>query len=271
MEVLLGAIILCAIGAVIGSFLNVIIYRTEVGEDWVHGRSHCEECGKMIHWYDNIPIVSYLLLRGRCRYCKTSISPAHPIVEGLIGILFVWWWLLGSLFFQLTEQPFVYIQPFFWLAVGIVLVFIFVEDILTMTIQLWTLILLTILAVSYRFALVLFGVMRVADLTSTYIAALLITAFFYALSRLKIKGQQAMGSGDAILAFPLVILVGWPRAISWLFLSFMIGALVGIVLLIVGRRKPRQPIAFGPFMVAATFIALIWGESIWNWYIGLLY
>jgi prepilin signal peptidase PulO-like enzyme (type II secretory pathway) len=133
-----------------------------------------------------------------------------------------------------------------------------------MYIPLWAMVGLAILAVAYRFALVLFDVMQVQDLMATYIAAFLITAFFYALY-FGSKGR-GMGLGDIILAFPIVILVGWPRALVWLFLSFVLGAGVGIAMMIIGKAKMKQKIAFGPFMVAATFLTLIWGEAIWQWY-----
>lgn len=264
MELLLESLILFALGACVGSFLNVLIYRTDKGEDWVRGRSHCENCEAPIYWFDNIPLLSFFLLRGRCRKCKKPIAKAHPIVEGLIGVLFVWWWLLGSLFFRLTEEPFVFVQPFFWLIVGVLLVYILVEDFTSQLISLWAMVTLAALAVLYRFALVLFGVMQVHDLLSTYIAAFLITAFFYLLHA-GTKGR-GMGLGDVILAFPIVMLVGWPRAVVWLFLAFVLGACVGSLLLVVGKAKFRQRIAFGPFMVAATLLALIWGDAIWQWY-----
>jgi len=75
-----------------------------------------------------------------------------------------------------------------------------------------------------------------------------------------------MGMGDVILAFPIVILLGWPRAIVWLFLSFVIGAAAGVILMFVGKVRFKQKIAFGPFMVVATFITLLFGEAIWLWY-----
>lgn len=268
MEMLFEVVILFILGACVGSFLNVLIYRTDRGEDWVRGRSHCENCNTPIYWFDNIPLLSYFMLRGRCRNCKKPISKAHPIVEALIGILFVWWWLLGSLFFQLTVEPFVILQPLFWLVVGILLIYIVIEDFLSQFISLWALIAVAVMAVLYRFALVLFGVMQVSDLMSTYIAAFSITAFFYIL-HFGTKGR-GMGFGDVLLAFPLVILVGWPRSIVWLFLAFVLGAATGVVLLLFGKAKMKQKIAFGPFMVTATFITLLFGEAIWQWYVRFL-
>lgn len=264
MDLLFSSLILFAIGACIGSFLNVVLYRTEHGEDWVWGRSHCENCRSPIAWYDNLPLLSYFLLRGRCRHCHKPISKAHPLVEGLIGILFVWWWLLGSLFFRLTMEPFVLIQPLFWLVVGVLLIFIFVEDYLNQLIPLWALVALALLAVAYRFALVLFGVMQVSDLLATYVAAFGMTAFFYFLHA--VTRGRGMGLGDVLLAFPLVMLLGWPRSMVWLFLAFVLGAVTGVLLLVFGKTGMKQKIAFGPFMVIAAWIALLWGDVIWQWY-----
>src|SRR5262249_53647315 len=101
-------------GTMIGSFLNVVIYRTLNEESWVKGRSKCESCGKQIKWYDNVPLISYFVLGGKCRACKAPISISHPVIEFLTGTLFVWWYWGGSLFFRLTQQPLGVIQPLFW-------------------------------------------------------------------------------------------------------------------------------------------------------------
>src|SRR5260221_77051 len=120
--------VLFLFGAVIGSFLNVVIYRTMAGEPWTRGRSHCETCGKMVHWFDNIPLISYFILRGKCRACRAPIAITHPVIEFLTGSLFIWWYWGGTFFFRLTQQPFHYVQPLFWLLVGILLVIIFFAD-----------------------------------------------------------------------------------------------------------------------------------------------
>lgn len=255
-------------GACIGSFLNVIIYRTEKGENWVSGRSHCDDCGKQIAWYDNIPLLSFLVLRGKCRHCRKLISIAHPVVEGLFGFLFMWWWILGSFVFHLTEEPFIYVQPLFWLIVGGILIFIFVEDLLTMYIPLWSVYALTILAFLYRLALVNSGIMQSHDFWMTIAGALAATAFFLAI-HVFTKGR-GMGLGDVYLALPLALLVGSSRTLVWIFLSFLIGSIVGLVLLSLKKVKFGKKVPFGPFLIVGALCALLWGDALWSWYLGLL-
>lgn len=263
-----GGLFWFALGACVGSFLNVLVYRTERGENWVSGRSHCDECGQKISWFDNIPLLSYALLRGRCRGCHQTISIAHPVVEALFGFLFMWWWLLGSFFFKLTEEPFTLIQPLFWLIVGAILIFILVEDLLSMYIPLWSVYALTLLALFYRVSLVVFGIMRVEDFLSVLIATLCGAAFFYALHA-GTRGK-GMGLGDVYLAVPIILLVGWPRMLVWLFLSFCIGALVGLIMLALKKAQFGKRLPFGPFMVIATFLTLMMGDALFAWYLSFL-
>jgi prepilin signal peptidase PulO-like enzyme (type II secretory pathway) len=116
------------LGLMVGSFLNVLIYRTTIGEDWVKGRSRCDGCKEEIAWYDNIPLLSFVILGGKCRHCKMKISIQHVVVELLTGTLFLWWYLIGFTFFRLAESPLSVLQPLFWLVVGILLLIIFVTD-----------------------------------------------------------------------------------------------------------------------------------------------
>lgn len=109
----LTSMLVFCVGAAVGSFLNVLIYRTIRGRDWVKGRSRCEHCRKHIPWYENIPLLSYLILRGRCSGCKKPIDIIHPAIELLTGVLFVWWYMAGYLFFTLTSAPLQIIQPVF--------------------------------------------------------------------------------------------------------------------------------------------------------------
>jgi leader peptidase (prepilin peptidase)/N-methyltransferase len=255
-------------GSAVGSFLNVIIYRSSIGESWVGGRSHCEKCKKMISWYDNIPLLSYFLLSGKCRHCKTPLSLSHPVVEGLTGALFVWWYLAGFFFFTLTQQPFVYLQPLFWLAVGIILLMILFIDIREMIIPDTAVALLFVLVILYRISLAASGVMKVEDLYSSLISMVGAGAFFFAIWFVT-KGK-GMGFGDVKLAFPLGLLLGWPQVVVWIFSSFMIGAVFGIVLLTVKKVKMKQAVPFGPFLVVGTFISLIWGDQLFQWYVTLI-
>lgn len=255
-------------GAVIGSFVNVIIERTIHGEDWIRGRSRCDHCKHQIAWYDNIPLLSYAVLGGKCRYCKKEISIQHPVIELLTGILFVWWYGVGFAFFQLTQRPLLYIQPAFWLIVGIFLLIIVVTDYLYMIIPDYTVVSLGLLAITYRVYLVQAHAMQPIDLWWAIISGLGSALLFYFLWYIT-KGR-GMGFGDVKYVLVMGWLLGWPRTGVGIFCAFLIGAIIGIGLLLSKRKKLKQRIAFGPFLVLGTIIALVWGNQIWQWYMGLM-
>lgn len=265
---LLLLLLLFCVGAIIGSFLNVVIYRSTTGESWVKGRSHCEKCKKQIAWYDNVPLLSYFLLGGKCRYCSSKLSLSHPVIESMMGLLFVWWYFVGSFFFQLSQEPFIYLQPLFWLLVGIILLFILIIDYRYMVISDTAVVVLTFLVVFYRLALVAGGIMQLQDLLLATAAMAASVLFFWALWYFT-KGR-GMGFGDVKLAVPLGLLVGWPDTIVWLFSSFVLGAAVGSLLLLFGKAKLGKPIPFGPFLIVGTLVALIWGSQLLGWYATLI-
>ncbi len=260
--------ILFVLGAVLGSFLNVIIYRTVNDESWVWGRSKCEHCDKQIAWYDNIPVVSFLWLRAKCRACRKPISLTHPVVEFLTGVLFVWWYWGGFIFFQLTQRPFQTLQPLFWLAVGLILLAIFFADLLYYQIPDILAGSLLVITIMYRVALTLAGVMQVKDLGFAVMGFVLSVVFFGSLYLIT-KGK-GMGLGDVKLIGPLSLLVGWPGIILVVFGAFLSGATVSLGMVATKRRKFGQIVPFGPFLVFATLLTLVWGDPIMNWYMGLL-
>ena len=259
---------LFGLGAAIGSFLNVVIYRTVHGQSWVRGRSKCESCLKQLHWYDNIPLLSYFMIRGKCRYCKTSLSLSHPVIEFMTGTLFVWWFWVGSLFFRLTQHPFSVIQPMFWLVVGMCLVVIFFADIRYMIIPDEAVALLTFITLIYRITLTLAGVMQPIDFIWTTLGTVIVTCFFFSLWWLT-KGK-GMGFGDVKFAIPFGLLLGWPNVFIGTFLAFVFGAIVGLALMAVHKKKIGQVVPFGPFLVVSTLVTLVFGSHIWQWYMHLL-
>jgi len=265
---LLPAALLFFFGACIGSFLNVVIYRSTTGESWVSGRSHCEKCKKPIAWYDNIPLLSFFVLRAQCRHCGAKLSYSHPIVEGLTGIIFVWWWIVGSLFFQLTQMPFTFLQPLFWLLVALLLLVIAIVDLKELVIPTTPLILLTALVIVYRIALVASGIMRFQDLLYSVLAMATVTLLFWSLWYFT-KGR-GLGFGDVQLVVPLSLLVGWPEVFVWLFVSFLSGAVIGLLLIAFKRAQFGKPVPFGPFLILGTAAALIWGNQLVSWYVTLI-
>jgi leader peptidase (prepilin peptidase)/N-methyltransferase len=270
---MMGMIIILAttflFGLAVGSFLNVVIYRALHGESPFEGRSKCPKCKKKIRAVDNIPLVSFLLLGGKCRWCKTSISWSYPVVEFLTGTLFVWWFVAGSLFFRLTQPPFGYLQPVFWLVVGLLLIVVFFTDLLYGIIPDVAVWILGFSALLYRFFLTSSGIMQQMDFWRSVVSGIGVAAFF--LSLILLTGGRGMGMGDAKLGLALGLILGWPRILVAVFLSFFLGALVAVGLLFAGRKKFGQTIPFGPFLVVGTVIALVWGEQLWSSYFALLF
>lgn len=266
--IIIPVLIIFIFGLVIGSFLNVVILRTLRDESPMEGRSRCDSCRAQIAWYDNIPLLSYLILRGKCRMCRAPIPPLHPIVEATTGILFVWWYMWGFVFFQLTQQPFVVIQPLFWLTVAVLLVIIFFSDLIAFIIPDFAVGSLFVIALMYRIALVTFGIMQPTDFFMT-ILVMIGNAGFFLLLFILTRGK-GMGFGDVKYALPMALLLGWPGTLVGVFLSFVLGSLIGVALLMSGKRKLKQPIPFGPFLIAGTVITLVIGEQLLQWYISMI-
>lgn len=265
---LLIALFVFAFGLIIGSFLNVLIYRTIHGESPWTGRSRCDHCRKQINWYDNVPLFSYTLLRGKCRYCKKKITTQHLTIELLTGMLFVWWYVMGFAFFQLTQTPLLYLQPVFWLLVGILLLIIFVTDWLYQIIPDYATIALGILAFLYRLYLSLKGVMQWQDFWLAILSGFVLMGmlgFLWWITR-----GRGMGFGDVKFALVMGWLLGWPRSLIAFFLAFVLGAIVGVLLIVFGRKQMGSKIAFGPFLVLATLLALMYGNQLWQWYMGMI-
>jgi leader peptidase (prepilin peptidase)/N-methyltransferase len=256
------------LGASVGSFINVYVLRTLAGEDYVRGRSRCDQCRRPLAWYEMVPLLSFVLLRGRCRTCHKEIDVMHPVVELLTGALFVWWWLIGAAFFQLTVRPLDVIQPVFWLSVGLLLLLITVIDLRAMIIPDWAVLALAGLALSYRMLLTALGIYRQADFAMALFGAQLVMGLFLVLWLATRK--RGLGFGDVKLVFPLGLLVGWPKVLVSTFLAFILGAVIGVLLILNGRAKFGRPLPFGPFLVAGTILALLWGDSLLAWYLHLL-
>lgn len=262
------AFLVFAAGTVVGSFVNVVIERTIAGEDWVKTRSRCDKCKKVIAWYDNIPLLSYLLLGRRCRHCKKRISVQHPAVEFMMGSLFLWWYVIGSAFFQLSQRPLMFIQPGFWLIVGVLLLIIVITDIKYMIIPDYAVVGLGLAALIYRVYLTRSGVMMIEDLWGAVAAGALASLGFWLIHVLT-KGK-GMGLGDVKYVLVMGWLLGWQRTVVGLMMAFVLGAVVGIGFIVAKKKKMNQELPFGPFLVAGTAIALVWGMQLWNWYWGML-
>lgn len=251
-----------------GSFLNVVVYRTMHHDSPLRGRSYCDNCGVQLSWKHNIPLISYFVLGGKCANCKKRISWQYPVVELLTGLLFVWWYVIGRSFFLLGSSPWALIQPVFWFGVAFALWLLVVfdakygiiPDFLSGGLLAWVFF--------YRVALLSAGIMRIEDFVTGLIAGLGLMLFFYGLYEL--TKRQGFGLGDIKLAPSLGLLLGWPGMVVGVFAAFVIGSLIGICLMILGKKRFGQTVPFGPFLAAGAAIALLWGDAIVNWYLQFL-
>ena len=268
MSFFLTTALLFILGACVGSFLNVLIYRTISGESWMTGRSHCDFCNRKIAWYDNIPLLSFLLIRGKSRCCNKTLSLSHPVVEFMTGTLCVWWLWFGSFFFRLTQQPLETLQPLFWLLVGILLLVILVSDLLYMVIPDIAVIALTVISLVYRVVLVMTGAMQVEDFVKIWFAValgLLIVGGLWFITQ-----GRGMGFGDVKFMVPMGLLLGWPTMLVGIFAAFIVGGCVAALLLLTGKKERKAAVPFGPFLIVGTILALVWGDYLWSWYMHLL-
>lgn len=251
------------VGTAVGSFVNVLIDRTVEGKDWIRGRSKCDYCQKTLKWYDLIPVFSYVFYRGKSRCCQKKLSYQYPIVELIVGLMFVWWLAIGFWFFQLVNSPLLsVIQPGFWLITGILLAILVLADLfygIVMMAVLWVGVATTLL---YRILLISVGVYQTFDLWVGIMVASIFYGLFWGLY--KATSGRGMADGDMYVALYMGLLLGWPRGVVALMLSFIIGAVVGIILIAAKLRSRKQTIPFVPFMVVSTAIALIWGDQIWR-------
>jgi leader peptidase (prepilin peptidase) / N-methyltransferase len=243
------------LGLLIGSFLNVVIHRVPLGESVVHPRSRCPGCGTELAARDNVPVVSWLLLRGRCRTCGEPISARYPLVELITGLLFaaVAWWCgatwqlpaylylaaigvaLSAIDLDVRRLPDAIVLPSYVVAVALLLIPTVVEG-------------------------------RWTDLLHAVLTGLGLFAFYFLLAFIYPAG---MGFGDVKLAGVLGLYLGWiswPLAIIATFAAFLLGSVVGIVVIIRNRSGRKTKVPFGPFMVIGTFVALFFGQPVIDWY-----
>lgn len=258
---------LTGLGLIVGSFLNVVIFRGVREESFVTGRSKCLSCEKMIAWYDNIPLTSYLILRGRCRHCQAPISWQYPLVELVTGVLFL---LVGAVFFESTSML-SWLVTGWLLIVSSLLVLIVVGDIKSMEISLAELIAVNVVTVAYLVVRWRFFEHQVAWQQTTLwqgiLGGLIAGGFFFAL--VYFSRETWMGWGDVWLGTLGGLAVGAWYILPMLTLSFALGALYGIGLLILRQKSLKTEVPFAPFL-ALGILVTVFGKVLWPELFGLL-
>ncbi len=292
MNLILGFLL----GICLGSFVKVLADRS-VGKRKFSGRSYCEHCKKKISWYDLIPIFSYLNLHGRCRNCQKKIGLEYLLIEIITGVT------VATLFFLKIPDNFFQLNIFvkgvygldigFGLLIIVVLLTVFITDIKTglipdrITIPAIKIGFFYLLGATFlKILLFYFSVSShplgryltneyffrhassiVFPLMAGIVAALAIFVFFAFL--ILATSGKGMGGGDLKLAVFLGLVFGFPNSIVVLMLSFLLGSLVGIILLVFKKRNFGQTIPFGPFLSLGGVITLFWGDLILDWYLAL--
>lgn len=242
-------IIIFLYGIVIGSFLNVCIYRIPKKEDIVKVRSHCMNCGYKLEWYDLVPLFSYLFLKGRCRKCKTKLSVQYPLIEAANGILYVVIVIING----------ANVESLLYCLLASALLTLSVIDFRTYEIP-----------IGINIFILALGLVRVATDYSdwlNYLIGLLCVSTFLAVIYYASKGR-GIGGGDVKLMAACGLVLGWKLII----LAFFIGCILGAVIHVARMKISGEShvLAMGPYLSAGVFIAMLWGSRIIDWYFSFL-
>lgn len=238
------------LGLLFGSFANVLVHRLPRGESIVYPGSRCPKCAHAISWYDNIPVFSWLWLRGRCRHCAASVAWRYPLLEAGLGLL----WAGLAWHFPFGPQ------------LGMALVLSFLLWVLT-----WIDLETGLLPDALTFPGIAAGLLLSAlfgDVYSSLTGALAGYAVFWLVARLflLLTGREGMGQGDFKLLAMLGAFLGWQALPFVVFLSSFVGAIIGSLFLLLSRQSMRAEIPFGPYLAAAGMLWLVWGESLLMWF-----
>jgi len=254
MYYVVNVVLIFILGLIVGSFSNVCIYRIPRNESIIYPASHCPKCSSPIKPVDNIPLLSFILLKGRCRHCGSRISIRYPIVEFLTGLIY----LIIYLIYGLSVQTLIYI---ILSSALIIIAFIDLnEEIVPDVISLPGIVIGFIISFFVPYISFIDSALGIA------VGGGLI--LIIGLGGSVIFKKEAMGGGDVKLAAMIGAFLGWRYVIISLFLGFFVGALAGIFLILSKIKSREDAIPFGPFIVLGSFITLLWGEKIISWYIG---
>jgi len=266
-------------GLFIGSFLNLVSDRVLTSEGIFLGRSHCDHCKKSLLNKDLFPLLSYLLLKGKCRFCKNPLSIYYPISEILTGIIFV----STAIFIRIFDSSSVlaWLAYTFLAVVFSVYIVVFLTDLKARIIPDKVVIFGVIFIIVYIVGNFIYGAYTSYNYLShdnfgkylknfgfTVLSAIGISAFFYLL--IFITKGKGMGGGDAKLGFLIGLFNGFPLNIFGIFAGFLTGAVFSLVLIVLKKKKMKDTIAFGPFLVLGSMIAFFFGRQLLFWYLNIL-
>ncbi len=249
-----GILLAAVLGAPFGSFLNVCIYRLPLGRSIVRPASACPHCGRTLSWYENVPILGYLALGGRCRTCRGPIAVRYPIVEALTAAMFAaafWWYGPSAL---LVSR----------LVFGCALIVLFAIDLEHHLLP--NLVTLPGIVVGFLFSLItepewlesLFGIVLGGGVL------FLIAEIYY-----RVRREEGMGMGDVKMLGMIGAFLGWKLMLLSLMFASITGSIVGVLLLLSGRGGLKHALPFGTFLALGAAVSAVVGERLIDWYFGL--
>ena len=254
-------ILLFFLGLIIGSFLNVVIYRWPRNESISYPSSHCVKCNHTIKWYDNIPVISYIFLKGKCRNCFEKISVRYPLVELITGVMFL-------ITYKLTGFNYELIINLSLTIIFIIIIFYryrshIIPDSMSLSIFILSIVLIIIKVpnqIEYDYISNIIGFI-------IGFSSLFLIRFIFQLLYIK---KEAMGFGDVKLFAALGLLLGLQNIILSFIISFVLAALIEVILIGLKYRNRESEIAFGPYLILGSFMAYYYGEQIITWYLSLI-
>ena len=244
-----------AFGAVVGSFLNVVIYRVPLGKSIVWPSSACPHCARELSWYENIPVASFLALRGHCRTCRARISPRYPLIEALTAVMFgAAWWYYGP-------GPLLASRLVF----GCALIVLFAIDLEHQLLP--NAITLPGIVVGF-----LFSLFTVPGWVSSLIGILVGGGVLFAIAEIyyRVRHEEGLGMGDVKMLAMVGAFLGWQLTLLTLMLASLSGTAIGLVLIVTKVGGLKYALPFGTFIALGAAAAATVGPSILGWYLGLL-
>lgn len=259
-------------GLLIGSFLNVCIHRWPREESVVHPRSRCPHCEAQIAWYDNIPLLSYIFLRGKCRHCGAGISVRYPLVELLNAAIFV------AAVLRFGLEPMAFKAALF----GSMMVVLFFTDLaeyilpdeITIGGAIIGLVLSAFIHLDAALGTLLLILTNtpvsptVASIADSASAAIVLGGLLFLMGEIyyRLRHVEGLGLGDVKMVAMLGAFWGISQTVLILVLSSFVGAITGILIVVIGRKQWHYALPFGSYMAATAIVVTIWGEAILAWY-----
>ena len=250
----LAIAIVSAFGAIVGSFLNVVIYRVPLGKSIVWPASACTKCGRELLWYENVPVASWLVLRGRCRTCATPISFQYPLIEAITAAMFALaWWQYGPGALLASRLIF-----------GCALIVLFAIDLEHKLLP----DLITLPGIVVGFALSFF---TEPGWIASLIGLLVGGGVLYAIAEgyYRIRHEEGLGMGDVKMLSMIGAFLGWRLTLLTLMLASVSGTIIGVLLIVTRRGGMKYALPFGTFLALGAAAAASVGPALLEWYLGL--